>query len=453
MRRALVAGAMLGVCAGVAGTASAGNSRKVDVTSEPAGASVYINDVTTGEVCQTPCQVDVPIGVETNIIFQKNGFTPDIVTVTAARKGKLKPVSSTLVAAIATIEIKDSAFRGAKILIDDVEKGAAPQSVQVEAGPHHVAIVRSGKAVFDDIIDIDAGDDLEVKPVAGGVATTVATTSSGGGGGGGGGGASAEDVLGPNVTKPVDVEKEADQPTTPHRPYIAVGGDMDVGFRQFSYDNPNNLAATESEVGAVMIGPTMEIWPIELLGGSHFRGLSLYGKVVFGINHQPVLDSQNMPVGPQTYWGNIEVDLRHRWALGDESSITAEGGFVRDQLEFTGGSKATRGDVPVADYRSIRIGVRAATMLGSLEPFAAVEGRIVLSGGELATRFASADITGARIAAGAQVRAGPVYLRAQAALTYYGWTFTNASADPMAATASGATDVVEVLSFVIGLTH
>jgi hypothetical protein len=445
---------MLGVCAGAAGTAGAGNSRKVDVTSEPAGASVYVNDVTTGEVCQTPCQVDVPIGVETNIIFQKNGFTPDIVTVTAARRGKLKPVTSTLVAAIATIEVKDSAFRGAKIVIDDVEKGAAPQSIQVEAGPHHVAIVAKGKAMFDDIVDIDAGDDHEVKPVAGGaVATTVATTSGGGGGGGGGGGANAEDILGSNVTKPVDVEKEAEQPSVPHKPYIAVGGDMDVGFRQFSYDNPNNLNATESEVGAVMLGPTMEIWPLELLGASHFRGLSLYGKVVFGINHQPVLDMQNMPVGPQTYWGNIEVDLRHRWTVGDDSSITAEGGFVRDQLEFTGGSKATRDDVPVADYRSVRIGVRAATMLGALEPFAAVEGRIVLSGGDLATRFASADITGARVAAGAQVRAGPVYLRAQAALTYYGWTFTNSSADPTKPSASGATDLVEVLSFVLGLTH
>jgi hypothetical protein len=449
MRRALVAGVVLGVCTGKAG---AGGSRKVDVTSEPAGASVYLNDVTTGEVCQTPCQVDVPIGVETNIILQKDGYTPDVVAVTASRKGKLKPVVSTLNAAIATLDIKDAAFKGAKIVIDDVEKGAAPQSLQIEAGPHHVVIVSKGKAMFDDIVDVDAGNIFEVKPVTGHpvVTTTVATTSTGGGGGGGGGG--SDDELGGLVTKPVEIDKQA-EPSAPRRPYIAVGGDMDVGFRQFSYDQPNNLAATESEVGAVMIGPTMEIWPIEAFGGSHFRGLSLFGKVGFGINHQPVLDNTNMAVGPQTYWGNIEVDLRHRWTIGDDSSITAEGGFVRDQLQFTGGSKMTRDEVPVADYRSIRIGVRAATMLGPLEPFAGVEGRIVLSGGELATRFASADITGARVAAGAQVKAGPVYLRAQAALTYYGWTFTNASSDPAAATAAGATDLIEVLSFVIGLTH
>lgn len=447
MRRALVAGTLLGVCAGTAG---AGGSRKVDVTSEPAGASVYLNDVTTGEVCQTPCQVDLPIGVETNVILQKGGFTPDIITVTAPRRGKVPPVKSTLVAAVATFEITDPAFRGAKIVIDDVEKGQAPQSVQIEAGPHHVAIVSKGKALFDDIVDIDAGNDHEIKPATG---AAVATTTVASGGGSGGGGTTAEDELLGNTTKPVDLEKQTEQPSAPRRTFINVGGDMDVGFRQFSYDNPTNLAATESEVGAVMLGPTLELWPIEMLGGSHFRGLSLYGKVVFGINHQPVLDATNMPVGPQTYWGNIEVDLRQRWTIGDESSITAEGGYVRDQLEFTGGSKATRDDVPVADYRSIRIGVRAATMLGALEPFAAAEGRIVLSGGELATRFASADITGARIAAGAQVKAGPIYLRAQAALTYYGWTFTNASADPMAKTASGATDVVEVLSFVLGLAH
>lgn len=447
MRRALVAGTVLGVCAGTAG---AGGSRKVDVTSEPPGASVYLNDVTTGEVCQTPCQVDLPIGVETNVILQKSGFTPDIITITAPRKGKLAGVKSTLAPAIATLEIKDAAFRGAKIVVDDVEKGQAPQSLQVEAGPHHVAIVSKGKPIFDELVDLDNGDVHEIKPTPGAVVATTTVASSGGGGGGG---ATGEDELLGNAPKAVDIEKQAEKPSAPRRTFINVGGDMDVGFRQFSYDNPTNLAATESEVGAVMLGPTLELWPIEMLGGSHFRGLSLYGKVVFGINHQPVLDMMNMPVGPQTYWGNIEVDVRHRWTLGDESSITAEGGYVRDQLEFTGGSKATRDDVPVADYRSIRIGVRAATMLGALEPFAAAEGRIVLSGGELATRFASADITGARIAAGAQVAAGPIYLRAQAALTYYGWTFTNASADPMAKTASGATDVVEVLSFVLGLTH
>jgi len=447
MRRALVAGVLLGVCAG---TASAGGTRSVQVTSEPKDASVYVDDVTTGERCHTPCAVDVPIGVETSIIVQKSGYTPDIILVTVPRKGKVAPVSSTLVAAVATIEIKDAAFRGAKILIDDVEKGQAPQSVQVDAGPHHVAVVSKGKAIFDDIVDVDPGADQEVKPVAGAAATTVATTSGGGGGGGGG---TSDDELGANVTKPVDVEKQAEEPKTPKKTFINVGGAMDIGFRQFSYDQPVNLAATESEVGAVMLGPTLELWPIEAIGGSHFRGLSIYGKVVFGVNHQPVLDATNMPVGPATYWGNIEVDLRHRWMIGDESSITAEGGFVRDQLEFTGGSSATRADVPVADYRSIRIGVRAATMLGALQPFAAAEGRIVLSGGELATRFASADITGARIAAGAEVKAGPIYLRAQAALTYYGWTFTNASSDPMAKTASGATDMVEVLSFVLGIAH
>jgi hypothetical protein len=446
MRRALVAGGLLGVCAGTAG---AGGTRKVDVTSEPSGASVYLNDVTTGEVCITPCAVEVPIGTETNVILQKSGYTPDVVTVTPSRRGKVAPVKSTLIAAVAMLEFKDAAFKGGKILVDNVEKGTAPQSVQVEAGPHNVVVMNKGKKVGDEAVDLDAGDDREIKPLAAGAAE-VATAPTGGGGGGGGGG-NTEDELLSGMTKPVDVEKEA-APERPHRPFIAVGGDMDVGFRQFSYDQPNNLAATESEVGAVMLGPTMELWPIEALGGSHFRGLSLYGKVVFGINHQPVLDMQNMPVGPQTYWGNIEVDLRHRWMIGD-SSITAEGGFVRDQLQFTGGSKATRDDVPVADYRSVRIGLRAATMLGALEPFAAVEGRIVLSGGELATRFASADITGARIAAGAQVRAGPIYLRAQAALTYYGWTFTNASADPMAQTAAGATDIIEVLSFVLGLTH
>lgn len=445
MRRASVASCVLVLASGVAG--AGGNTRKVEVTSEPDGATVYLNDVDSGTVCNaTPCQIEAPIGQSITVILQKDGYTPDFVTYTAAKRGKLKPIKSVLTAAIGTIVLTDAGFKGGKILVDDVEKGNAPQKVDVPAGPHRVVVVIKGRAVADDIVDVEAGSEKEVH---GTTPTTVAEVAAGGGGGGGGG---SEDLGVDAGSEPVKVVKES-EPSGPRRRWIEVGGDLDVGFRQFSYDHAQNLSATESEAGQAMAGPSLELWPIELAGGSHFRGLSIFGKVLFGLNHQPVLDSNGMAAGPTTFWGNIEVDVRHRWLVGEGSAITIEGGFVRDQLEFNAPSATQKKQVPGADYRSVKLGVRAATTLGALEPFVAIEGRIVQSGGDLATHFASADITGAHAAAGATIHAGPVFLRAQAAITYYGWTFTNDTQDPMAPTAEGATDLVEVLSFVIGLAH
>jgi hypothetical protein len=444
MRRALVAGCVLVLASGVAG--AGGNTRKVDVTSEPDGATVYLDNVDGGSVCNsTPCQIDAPIGKSITVILQKDGYTPDFVDYTAAKRGKLKPIKSVLTAAIGTIVLTDAAFKGGKILIDDVEKGNAPQKVDVPAGPHRVVVVIKGRAVADDLVDVEAGSEKEVHGV------TPTTVAEGGGGGGGGG---SED-LGVDVgSEPVKIVK-APAPTGPHRRWVEVGGDLDVGFRQFTYDHAQNLSATESEAGQAMAGPSLELWPIELAGGNHLRGLSIFGKVLFGLNHQPVLGSDGMAAGPTTFWGNIEVDLRHRWIVGEESWVAIEGGFVRDQLEFNAPSAMQKKQVPGADYRSIKLGVRAATMLGALEPFAALEGRIVQSGGDLETNFASgADITGAHAAVGASVHAGPVFLRAQAAITYYGWTFTAKSGQTaMDPSAEGATDLVEVLSFVIGLAH
>jgi hypothetical protein len=444
MRRALLAGAVLVVWIG---SAEAGGGRKVDVESEPAGATVYLNDIDSGAVCaETPCSFEAPLGT-TPIILRKDGFNPEIAEITVPRRGKVKPFKFTLTGSTATLVIKDAALKGGKIVVDDVEKGNAPQRLDVDAGPHHVAVMIKGRAVADEILDLEPGEEHELK-----AADVMAVADPGGGGGsddrhGGGGGGGDGDGSGAEAT----VETHA-EPAGPRRPYIAVGADFDVGFRQFAYDHAQNIAATESEVGQTLLGPAVELWPLELAGSHHLRGLSLYGKVGFGLNHQPVLDSMNAAVA-STFWGNIEVDLRHRWSIGDDSGIALEGGFVRDQLQFTAPSKTELAKVPVADYRSIRIGVRASTTLGALEPFAAIEGRIVLSGGDLGTRFASADITGGRVAVGASLRSGPVFVRAQGALTYYGWTFTNATTDPMAPTADGASDVIEVLSLVVGLTH
>ena len=444
MRWVLVACCVLGVCANTAG---AGGTRKIDIDSDPPGAAVYLNDIDSGTACEaTPCTIDAPIGT-TPIILRKDGYTPAIDQITVPRRGKVKPFKTPLTSEVGTIVATDPAFRGGKLFVDDVDKGATPQRLDLQAGPHHAQVVVKGRPVADDILELEAGAEHELRPTASAPMPPVVADS--------GTKTPSFDDDGEGEAKPGGATKIKAAATTgaPRRPYIAVGADVDIGFRQFSYDNAGpGLSPTESEVGQTMLGPTLELWPFELLGSNHLRGLSLFGKVEFGLNHQAVLDDNNMAVGPKTFWGNIEVDLRHRFLVGDASSVTIEGGFVRDQLQFQAESKTDLQKVPYADYRSIELGVRAATHAGSLEPFVALEGRIVLSGGDLGTRFATADTTGGRVAVGASLAAGPVYLRAQAALTVYSWTFTNSGAMGVE-TADGATDLIEVLSFVVGLSH
>ena len=219
-----------------------------------------------------------------------------------------------------------------------------------------------GQGEFDDIVDIDAGDDHEVKSVAGGaVATTVATTSGGGGGGGGGGGANAEDMLGSNVTKPVDVEKEAEQPsgrTSPTSRSAATWTSGSASSRtttRTTSPRPNRIRRRDARADDRDVAgraPRRESFPRPV-----------------AVRQGRVRDQPSARAGHAEHAGRADDVLgQHRGRpspsldVGDESSITAEGGFVRDQLEFTGGSKATCDDVPFADYRSIKIGVRASTM-------------------------------------------------------------------------------------------
>jgi hypothetical protein len=444
MRRALVAGVALGV---FGATAEAG--RKVDVDSDPTGASVYLNDVDSGAACNaTPCTIDVPVGT-TPIIIRKDGYAPEITEITVPKRGKIKPFKVSLRSEVGTLIVTDPAFKGGRIFVDDIDKGPAPQHLDVPAGPHHVQVLIRGKPVADDILNLDADAEHELKaatsaPVPPRVADTTVTS---GGFDDDGGEAKPNSVVKHKTPEP-------DESNGPREPYLFVGADFDVGFRQFKYDNAQNgLAPTESESGQAMLGPAVELWPVVLMGGHHLRGLSVFGKVEFGLNHQPVLDTTNMPVGPTTFWGNIEAGIRHRWHVGDDSSVAIEGGYVRDQLQFVSSSKALLLKVPYADYRSVMLGVRATTMLGSLEPFIELQGRIILSGGDVGDRFMSHDITGGHAAVGASITAGPVYLRAQAAITLYSWDLSNSGPDQPGGTADGASDKIEVLSFVVGLTH
>jgi hypothetical protein len=437
MARVLVASALVVASIGVA---QAGPTRKVHVESDPAGATVYLNDPSDGALCQTPCDIDAPLG-KTVIILQREGFEPDFDTLVVNRGSKKMTAKFTLQSAVGSLVVK-GAPDGASVQVDEKDIGKTSDKLEVESGSHHIVVTFKNKKLFDDFVNVDTGGDTEI------VAKASAIEESGGssdGGGGGGGEGSGGDVH-------VDIHKET--PSGPHKRFITGGLQVDVGFRRFSYTNPRGTLGSdsgESEDGQVVAGPAIEFWPAEAFDLGMLHGLSIFVRVQFGLNHQ-VLTTTNMmgmvvPAGAQTSWSSLEASVRNKWVVADTLAIEASGGFVRDVLGFDTDSQMIRQTVPDTDYRSLRLGARLS-LLGDVAPYVAVENRIVLSGGFLSTQFMNASATGLHAAAGLAIHMGALEARAEGEITSYSWTF--ASTDP---NADGASDKVFGFAALVGYTY
>src|SRR5690606_8805900 len=102
MGRLLLAGMLVIAAMGVA---DAGPTRKVLVESEPPGATVYLNDVDKGPVCEaTPCTINAPIGTST-IILRLDKYEPEISLLEVPKGKRTLQQKYTLKGAVGTIVI------------------------------------------------------------------------------------------------------------------------------------------------------------------------------------------------------------------------------------------------------------------------------------------------------------------------------------------------------------
>jgi hypothetical protein len=245
-------------------------------------------------------------------------------------------------------------------------------------------------------------------------------------------------------------------PKSKRGPMIALSAFVDVGFRDFTYDNVryvNTMVVQnlndEHERGQVLVGPYVEIWPATLLGLGALRGLAVIGRYGYGVNPQIVLRKDNTATSATTFWQVIEASARYRWTLGGKGTFEVGGGWVRDQYQFNG-EEDDLALVPDADYQSVRLGVRGSVLVGPMfEPYIGVENRIVLSGGALEQRFdAGATANGLRAILGFGLKLGPLAGRVEGSLTQYTWTFKNDGTKMYSA--DGGTDSIKYVSAFLG---
>jgi hypothetical protein len=419
------------------GAAAGGRTSKVTIETDPPGAKVYFGLKEDGEICTTPCTVDAPIG-ETAIIVEAENRRSIIENLVVPRRTahpmrvqyKLEPAIGTLVVEGGT---------GATIKIDDEDKGKAPARIDgIPAGAHHVVVERNGKALYDEFVEIEAGHEATVAPLA----------------------VAAEPAAHPGGDDPAVAATTTVAAPRPRRrtPAIAVAGTVDFGARQFTYSN-NTTPATQrdnKESGQLLAGPIVELWPTTLLGLGVLPGLALYGRLELGLNSQPVVivDSRTgvrMPTSLSTVWQSLEISLHQRWTIAGTGTIEVGGGYVQDRYQFNG-DPLEIANVPDATYKAVRIGGRASLLLGVVEPYVALENRLVLSGGAMDQRYSiAASATGVHLAVGAAVRLGHVEARLEGGLTRYSWTFQPDTGDRTQA--DGAIDLIENATLSIGYAY
>src|SRR5262245_16715330 len=157
MARVLLAGA---VALALTGVVHAEPKRKVNIESEPSGASIFFNAVDEGEFCKTPCKdVEAPLG-SYPIIVQKAGYGEIIDTIEVTKKGQ-RTFKYKLASQIGFIAITNPVFKGAVIRIDDEDKGKAPDTIEVSGGDAHRVLIKSAKIDQEEYVTVESGETVE----------------------------------------------------------------------------------------------------------------------------------------------------------------------------------------------------------------------------------------------------------------------------------------------------
>jgi len=428
---ALVVAGLLGLAQRGVATAG-GKTSKVRFETDPPGAKIYFNLKEDGEVCTTPCTVDAPIGETTVIVEAENRRSLFENLVVPRRTARPLKVLYKLELAVGTLIVEGGqAAQGATIKIDEEPRGKAPARIEgVLAGPHRVVVEKNGKPIYDQFLEIEAGQEATVAVVA--------------------------VVEPPAAHDPPAIAVIAPAPSAArHTPAVAVSGVVDVGFRRFRYrDNATPKTQRDNdEVGQVLVGPIIELWPTTLLGVHVLPGLALYGRFELGVNSQEVTvgDGSAARTSMSTSWRSIEVSVHQRWTIPRSGTIEVGAGYAQDVYQFNG-EPAEVAIVPDASYSAIRIGGRASLLFGALEPYLTTENRIVLSGGAMDKRYQlGSSVNGVHGALGAAYRFGPLEVRVEGGLTLYSWTFKPA-ADALAA-AKGGSDFIRNVTIALGYVY
>ncbi|MFO7534342.1 MAG: PEGA domain-containing protein [Kiritimatiellia bacterium] len=118
----------------------ASKTARLTISSEPAGAAVYIDNAPRGA---TPCEVETAADTNSRVELKLEGFAPFAETITLQAGGKY-PIEARLVPLPAELEIT-STPDGARVFVDEAFKGVTPLTVTgLARGGHKLKLDMKG---------------------------------------------------------------------------------------------------------------------------------------------------------------------------------------------------------------------------------------------------------------------------------------------------------------------
>lgn len=134
----------------------ASKTARLDITSDPPGAAVYIDNAPRGA---TPCEVETGADTNSRVELKLEGFAPFAETITLAAGGKY-PVKARLVPLPAELEVT-STPPGARVFVDETFKGVTPLTITgLARGGHKLKLDMKGYESLERSITISSAGTL-----------------------------------------------------------------------------------------------------------------------------------------------------------------------------------------------------------------------------------------------------------------------------------------------------
>lgn len=360
----------------LAGNAGAGPPRyPVVITSEPDGATVWINDRSAEPVGKTPYTVRLQPGSHT-IFIELDGhrFTADTIRVRKLkRKQRFSYELEELKVGYINVLPEQGSADGAVVTLDGKKMGTVPDTFEAVEGSHELRVSKKGFETFETLVEVARGESLDVsvslKPL---VAKKPAPA--------------AAVVRAPEVTR-------ASPSSTRRRPILAAEAGLGTGWRTFDYDEPRTSNLRPYQADGVMFAELDLMLFLGALGSAAWLDkLLVFADFSLSLPLESSTQGGNEAI--QTTWFRRDIGIRFVQRLGPSSLIieAAEGG---NSFSFANaGSLAA--EIPEVAYEYIRLGAAVRLAIGNSSIGAGGDGMAVLDAGDLASRFAAAEVFGVR---------------------------------------------------------
>lgn len=435
----------------------------VRIDSQPSGATVYLDSKEGAPLGRTPFTGRLPSGSHT-LIVELDGYVSQVQDINVRRQRRPLRIDVKLSKIdLASIEVvlgraggRPLDAEGARILVDGRDVGAAPDTVQVPAGPHQVEVVLEGYKTFETWVETAEGEKIKVTAdlvPLGGKPVRVARV---------GGGADADPEAGearapkrvavadenPLEGGPDEPEGRAfrEKPAAAGRqvPFIGVGAGIELAGRRFRPNSEDVQGLREYDAGGVlMVRLSAELNPLAFVRSPLASGWGLYAAYARAtpLDSAAVL-ADGTEVQVPTVWSELDLGARYRYRFRPDSYIGVEGGYGTHDFtfDFSAMTQELEEEVPDVSYEFLRIGLEGRIGFGRVAVLAAGGTRLVSSIGELGDRFAKTDILALNGSLGlAAVLTGAIEVRLMGHYDRYAHEYTPADG-AVASTATSGLD-------------